>query len=166
MKKKYLLYFFVLPIICVIGLYCPAVSGDSHQQKESPYFSNEDIEKYKSPSDNKTPKTRAEAVETKKKAEKTKEQKEKEYWCKRATEYRKEIEKAQEDVEETEKKLAEIEGNPLSGAKSKKALKQLNTKLRKSKKQLRNAERDLSDFENEAHRKGIPPGWLRCQFDW
>lgn len=166
MKKKYLLYFFVLPIICVIGLYSPAVSGDSHQQKESPYFSNEDLEKYKSPSDNKTPKTRAEAVEKKKKAEKTKEQKEKEYWCKRATEYRKEIEKAQEDVEETEKKLAEIEGNPLPGAKSKKALKQLNTKLRKSKKKLRNAERDLSDFENEAHRKGIPPGWLRCQFDW
>lgn len=167
MKKKYLLYFFVLPIICVIGLYSPAVSGDSHQQKESPYFSNEDIEKYKSPSDYKAAKTRANTAETKKeKAEKTKEQKEKEYWCKRATEYKKKIEKTREDVEETEKKITELEGNPLPGAKSKKALKQLNTKLRKSKKQLRNAERDLGDFENEAHRKGIPPGWLRCQFDW
>jgi peptidoglycan hydrolase CwlO-like protein len=99
-------------------------------------------------------------------AEAKKEKEEKEYWCKRATEYRKKIEKAQEDFEETEKKLAELEGNPLPNAKSKKALKQLNSKLRKSKKQLRNAERDLSYFEDEAHRKGIPPGWLRCQFGW
>jgi len=164
MKKRHLFYSFILAIICVIGLYSPAVSGDSFQQKESRYFSNEDIEKYKSPSDNKTPKTKA--VETKKKVEKTKEQKEKEYWCKRATEYKKKIEKAREDVEETEKKLAEIERDPLPDAKGKKALKQLNTKLRKSKKQLRNAEKDLGDFEEEAHKKGIPPGWLRCQFDW
>lgn len=163
MKKMHLLYFFVLAIICVIGLYSPAVSGDSRQQKESQYFSNEDIKKYKSPSGNKI---RAEAVETKNRAEKTKEQKEKEYWCKRATEYRKKIEKAQEDVEEIEKKLAEIEGNPLPDARRKKAIKQLHNKLRKSKKHLRNAERELSDFEDDAHRKGIPPGWPRCQFDW
>jgi predicted nucleic acid-binding Zn-ribbon protein len=152
----------ILLAICVVAL----LSTTANAQQSAPYFSNEDIEKYKSPSDYKTYRTKTEAVETKKKAEKTKEQKEKEYWCKRATEYRKKIEKAQGDVEETEKKLAELEGNTLPGAKSKKALKQLDSKLRKSKKHLRNAERDLSDFEDEAHRKGIPPGWLRCQFDW
>lgn len=152
----------ILLSICIVVLFSTAINA----QQSVPYFSNEDIEKYKSPSDNKTTKIKTEAVETKKKAEKIKEQKEKEYWCKRATEYKKKIEKAREDVEETEKKLAEIEGNPLPDAKSKKALKQLNSKLKKSKKQLRNAERDLSDFEDEAHRKGIPPGWLRCQFDW
>ncbi|MDI6727356.1 MAG: hypothetical protein QMD44_00350 [Thermodesulfovibrionales bacterium] len=166
MKKRHLLYFFILSIICIIGLYSPAVSGDSSQQKESQYFSNEDVEKYKSPSGNKTSKTRAEAVETKKRTEKTKEQKEKEYWCKRATEYKKKIEKAQEDVEGTEKKIAELQGNTLPDAKSKKTIKQLHNKLRKLKKQLRNAEKELSDFEDGAHRKGIPPGWLRCQFDW
>lgn len=149
--------------ICIAALLSTAATA----QQNTPYFSNEDIEKYKSPSDYNPAKPRVYTAETKKKkAEKTKEQKEKEYWCKRATEYRKKIEKAREDVEETEKKLAELEGNPSPDAKSKKALKQLNTKLKKSKKHLRNAERDLGDFESEAHRKGIPPGWLRCQFDW
>ena len=38
-------------------------------------------------------------------------------------------------------------------------------KITKSKKQLRYAEKDLAEFEGEAHRKEVPPGWLRCQFE-
>jgi predicted nucleic acid-binding Zn-ribbon protein len=148
--------------ICIATL----LTTITNAQQSAPYFSNKDIEKYKSPSDYRAAKTKTDKPETKKKAGKTKEQNEKEYWCKRAAEYKKKIEKAKQEVEEIEKKLAELEGNPLPDAKSKKALKQLNSKLRNSKKQFRNAERDLGDFENEAHRKGIPPGWLRCQFDW
>jgi hypothetical protein len=30
---------------------------------------------------------------------------------------------------------------------------------------LKAEEQELNDLENEAHRKGVPPGWLRCQFD-
>ena len=41
----------------------------------------------------------------------------------------------------------------------------LQSRLKKAKDHKSSTERDLKDIENEAHRKGIPPGWLRCQFD-
>jgi hypothetical protein len=35
--------------------------------------------------------------------------------------------------------------------------------LESAKKRLKDADEQLSDVEAEAHRKGIKPGWLRCQ---
>lgn len=97
---------------------------------------------------------------------KTKEQKDKEYWCKKATAYREKIEKAQAEIKEAEKRLSETEGTDLLDAKKKKGIKKSQKDLTRAKKQLKEAERELNKLEDEAHRKGIPPGWLRCQFTW
>lgn len=155
----------ILTIICITGLFSVTVSGN--QQEKSPYFSNKDIEQYKNPSDDKSSSTKPNKAETRKEeAAKLKEQKEKEYWCKEATKYRKKIEKAQADIKETEKRLSETEGTDLLDAKKKKGIKKSQKDLARAKKQLKEAGRELNKLEDEAHRKGIPPGWLRCQFTW
>lgn len=82
--------------ICIVVLF----STTANAQQNMPYFSNKDIEKYKSPSDNKTPKTKSEAVETKR-GQKKQRSRRKRILVKRATEY-KEIEKVQQEVEEIE----------------------------------------------------------------
>lgn len=94
------------------------------------------------------------------------EQKEKEFWCKKAIQHKKKMGKAQDEIKEAEKKLAELEESNLPDAKKKKAVKKTQKDLSDAKKQLKYAERDLSELEDAAHRKGIPPGWLRCQFSW
>lgn len=158
MSYKFLI---VLLIVSVVGLFSVTADGEvSSVQKETPYFTNEDIEKYKKPSDSEsqTPKIDKAAEKS---SQKIKEEREKEYWCKKATQYKKKIERAQEEIAETEKELSGVNGIPL-GYKEKKAIIK---KLKNAKKQLKYAERDLGDLEDEAHSKGIPPGWLRCQFD-
>jgi uncharacterized protein (DUF3084 family) len=99
-------------------------------------------------------------------AEAKKEKEDKEYWCKKAAQHRKKIEKAQEEIKEAEKKLSETENIGLQDAKKKKNHKQAQKNLDRAKKQLKDSEKELRELEDEAHRKGIPPGWLRCQFEW
>ncbi len=138
-------------------------------------FTNQDIEKYKKPSDSEPQSTKIDRTidktsERREKAEKIKEEREQEYWCKKATVYKRRIEKAQDKVEEAEKELSELQNaEPLTSIQKKRAtekkIKELQKKLERGRKQLKYAERDLSDLEEEAHRKRIPPGWLRCQFE-
>jgi outer membrane murein-binding lipoprotein Lpp len=37
-------------------------------------------------------------------------------------------------------------------------------KLKASEQDLERAKKELHDYEQLAHQRGIPPGWLRCQF--
>lgn len=159
MKKRLLSYAVLFTISCLVSLLCATANAG---QNAVPYFSNQDIEQYKNPSDNKPNKTELK----REKAKKTKEQEEKEYWCKKATEHRKKIEKAQADVKASEKKIAETEETDMQNIKKKKGSKQAKKDLSRAKKQLKEAENNLGELEDKAHRKGIPPGWLRCQFDW
>ena len=138
-------------IVFAIG-FSPFVSKgeENNVQKEAAVFSNQDIEKYKKPSDNKTAYIKTDrAAERKEKTLEIKEEKEKEYWCKRANPYRKKIERIKEEAGELEKLNTKKAGKRLENAR----------------KRLKYAEKDLAELEDEAHRKGIPPGWLRCQFE-
>lgn len=160
---------FALPFLLLFLV--SAMGEESTVRKETPVFTNQDIEKYKKPSDSKPLRVKTDRTAGKKeRAEKIKEGFEKEYWCKKATDYRRRIEKAQDDVREVEKEISELQntGPPTTAKKKKSAeekIKKLQKGLERARKQLRFAERVLSDFEDEAHRKEIPPGWLRCQFE-
>lgn len=122
-------------------------------------FTNKDLEKYKSdsaPGAVEAPKT--DWKQTKKeKTAKAEEERDKEYWCKRASSYREKMAKAKAEKEEIEIELSE------TAAPRKRA--QIEKSLDRAKKQLNHAERDFADLGDEAYRKGVPQGWLRCQFE-
>lgn len=149
---------FIAFAACVlVGLFFMGSTG----RGESVVYTNEDIEKYRKPSDKIARDAKAPvARELKEQAKGAESQKEKDYWCKKATAYRKGIEEAGDNVKEAENKLSGLK------PKDKKKISQAQKNLERARKELRMRERDLSDLEEEAHRKGIPPGWLRCQFSW
>ncbi|MCL5022968.1 MAG: hypothetical protein M1497_06340 [Nitrospirae bacterium] len=126
---------------------------------ETPYFTNDDIEKYRKPSDGDTDAKQTVSDGKREAAAKAQERKEAEYWCRKATSYRKKIERDRNDLQEAEEILA--------GAKDRKAREKeaAGRKVEKAKRLLKFSEGDLSDLADEAHRKGVPPGWLRCQFE-
>jgi len=127
--------------------------------KKTSSFTNEDIEKYKNPPESKSPAAgKDRKTEKDERAQKISEEREKEHWCKKAAPYKRKVDDTREEIRETEKELSE-------STLSKKRHKTLEKKLALCRKKFRSAEQDLGDIEAEAHRKGIPPGWLRCQFE-
>ena len=132
-------------------------------EDQAPIYSNSDIERYKQPSDSPPAIIKKDTKEERKTDARTaKNNIERERWCKRATEQKNRIEKAQYEVQEAEKKLRHEEAENFHGGnKSKK----LQDKVRVAKRKLADEEKELAYIENEAHRKGVPPGWLRCQVD-
>jgi hypothetical protein len=150
----------LLLTLFAIGVFPVAVMA------EDKVFTNQDIEKYKKPSDSEPQSTKIDRTidktsERREKAEKIKEEREREYWCKKATQYRRNIDKIKEEIAETEKALSGESGEKLFH-KKKKGLKK---KLQRDNKRLKYARQDLAEIEDEAHRNKIPPGWLRCQFE-
>lgn len=133
-------------------------------QEQPPVYSNRDIEEYKLPSDSHPVeiKKRETREERNMDARAAKDSLERERWCKRATAQKKKIEKTQYDVQTTEKALRREEERDFHGTKKSK---QLRNKLEQEKRKFAAAEEEMNDIENEAHRKGVPPGWLRCQVD-
>ena len=151
-------------LVSLLGAFPSFSSGSEHSSSgDMPVFTNKDIEKYKSSSDNNSPAAYiARPSANPNRARDIKEDREKDYWCKKAAPFRNNIEKTGDEIKEVEKELGERKDKGLSGGKTEKSLQK---RLVRSKKQLKYAERDLAQIENDAHRKGIPPGWLRCQFD-
>ncbi len=126
-------------------------------------FSNDDIEKYRNPSDNRPQERRRAPASTIKNDNKiTREKQAQDYWCKRATAAKRKIDYAGRDVREREEDISHEESKNVRTSRKMNTLK---SRLKKAKDHLSSAERDLNDIEHEAHRKSIPPGWLRCQFD-
>jgi hypothetical protein len=150
----------VLAALSMLGLFSiPAMGENDPMQQDVPYFSNEDIERYRMPSDNKAPEKSVNGAETaQEKAREKKEQLDQETWCKKANSYKKKIERAQDDISEIEKEFSAEKVSP----KKKVAL---DKKLKKAEKKKEYAEKDFADLEEEAWRKDVPPGWLRCQFE-
>jgi len=153
-------------IFLVNSICCTAVNGEEKSAQEQPQlFTNQDIEKYKVPSEAKTTDTKTVLREDRgevrdNKNQSISEDQEKEYWCKKASTYKKKIKKADDDVRETEKKIYEESSKSLHASKKNE---QLQKRLEKAREKIKDAEADLGELEDEAHRKDVPPGWLRCQ---
>jgi hypothetical protein len=158
--------FFSLSIVFVYSLLCTSVHGNDRSLRDQPQlYTNQDIERYKTPSEVATTAAKSAPQEDREEGREVKKQRiredhEKDYWCKKASAYKEKIEKAGETVKEMEKKLSEEKSKSLRTSKKNTPLQK---RLVKARKQVTAAEKDLDDLEHEAHRKGIPPGWLRCQ---
>ncbi len=167
-------------IVLFVFLTCfPCSGAQSKEPADTPepqVFSNKDLENYMLPTYDKTPGTAtnngftSEEDDMKRRARKIQEQDEQEYWCKKASAYTKQIDNSKNNVKDSENALSELTNSLLSagGRKRKsieKEIKKTEQTLKMDKKRLREKEEDLAELEGEAHRKGIPPGWLRCQFE-
>ncbi len=162
MKKSVMVFAFFA--VSYMWVFVPAAVRAAVEPagEEAVSFSNRDLEKYKSPADS----TAAPATVRIGKSDRTArrdEQKDKAYWCSRAREYQKKIDRAKDEVKDSEKRASNDSGGTNLG--EHKLSKSSRNKYEQAKKQLREAQRDLSYLEEEAHRRDIPPGWLRCQFE-
>lgn len=155
---------FVSVILVTAFMSSASYGADSSEQPLS--FSNKDLEPYENSADRKPrelqpPEPKNSEVK-KTKAEDSREQREKEYWCKKAAPKRKKVQQLNEEISEKERELAEE--NIGVAAKNKKS-RTLDKALAKTRKRLKDAEGMFSDLVDEAYRKGVPMGWLRCQFE-
>jgi hypothetical protein len=155
---------FPLFAVFIFSLFSTAKGADPVKD-EPTVFTNEDIEKYHASSGAGTEEPKLfgrEDRDTDRKYEERhiSEEREMEYWCKKAKTINRRIEDDRTTVKEI-KDQGDEPGTRSSSSRKKTAT--LEKKLEKAKKRLRNSEGDLKDLEDEAHRKGVPPGWLRCQ---
>ncbi len=131
---------------------------------DSRVFTNEDVETYE-----KLHHSDDESLKKSKKGKKHREDSgqqsnKREYWCKRGTAVQEKVERAREKVAKAEEYCAEMRSKKFWRKASDRSVENADLKLEKAKEQLRSAERSYRAIDDEAHRKGIPPGWLRCQF--
>ncbi|MDP3111783.1 MAG: hypothetical protein Q8M71_06760 [Thermodesulfovibrionales bacterium] len=122
---------------------------------DAPVFTNDNLEKY---SKQKPMVVREEPKESDSKSDFKDEQKQpksdsdKEYYCKKASELRRKIESTKKGIGMA---IAEKKISP-NGLTS--------TDIGALRAKHDEAVIELKDLEQEAHEKGIPPGWLRCQY--
>jgi hypothetical protein len=98
----------------------------------------------------------------------TQSEKEKDRWCRKGNLHRNRVGAAQANLSEAERKYSDSleKASASTPKKRKRAAKVSDSGVRKARLKLEKAERALNDLEQEAHRKNIPPGWLRCQFSY
>jgi len=159
-------FFLLLSLAVVCSVFSTAADSAERALQDGPQlFTNQDIENYKSPYDAKTSSEKRASKEdisesSKDKKKRILEEHEMEYWCKKASTCNRRIEREKEAIKEIQDEILDAKTNVRSSRKKNSALEK---KLESAKKRLRKAEADLNDLEDEAHRKGAKPGWLRCQ---
>jgi hypothetical protein len=134
LKKGIAVFFFCLIMLVAGILSCADSSG-----QDLPTFSNKDLERYKSPTDE-TP-----FPTTGWPAAKQRTQREKNHWCSWARDRVKDVEKLASN---------ENGGQAFSEIRFKKLTRK---KCEKAKKDLKEAERELRYLEEDAHREDMPP---------
>jgi hypothetical protein len=86
----------------------------------------------------------------------------KEYWCSQGTLYSSRIEEAKKEISAILEKFPEKKTMNLDEVELPDGVQQM--KLNSSRMKLKQAEKDLSQLEEDAKIRGVPPGWIRCQF--
>ena len=164
-------FFCFLSIVFVCSILCSPANCDAGSAQDEPQlFTNEDIKKYQTTPDAGTVAEQPASQEERKVSRKGKnqhnskkqqmEENEMEYWCKKATTCNRKIEDEKAAIKEIEDEIFEAKTKSSYSHKKNAALEK---KIESAKKRLKKAEGDLNALENEAHRKGAKPGWLRCQ---
>jgi len=157
--------FLLLSVFFVSAILSTPVNGADPLQENPRVFTNEDIERYHTSSGAGAADPGALRQEDRDRDRTYREnslleEHEMEYWCKKASTCNRRIEREKEAIKEIQDEILDAKTNVRSSRKKNSALEK---KLESAKKRLRKAEADLNDLEDEAHRKGAKPGWLRCQ---
>ena len=167
-------------LLCIpVFFFClsASVPAADPQQETSRSFTNKDLEQYRSePNPQVPPAADISAVTINQKGGKKEkphvglDKKEQDYWCRKATQINKKIAKDKEKTGELTVRLTEIseaESHVLGAQRTKLSKQRAKTEkdLKTAGKHLKERQGELAAIEDEAHRKGVPPGWLRCQFE-
>ena len=152
-------------LLCLF-LFAGSLAAGAAEQSQS--FTDGDLAKYRNPSDGTekaptVPKGRTTGVR------KPADAKEKDYLCKEGMKRAKSVEKAQARVNGSAadvKKWQDAADRHPGDRKAAKRLSNARKKMAKDQKALAKEEAELSGFENRAHRKSIPPGWLKCNTEF
>lgn len=137
-------------------------------ENNPPVITNDDLMKYKKPSDNSPVQKQSIPTQTyKNQLSERQNQTAFDSWCNKGTKYSNEVTKAKNNLDEADKlhRAAKHEHEifVLYKGKMGKPNYWSEGNLNNAKNRLRQAKENLSELENEAHRKNIRPGWLRCQ---
>ena len=150
----------VISIPVFIGvLFC--YRGDAFAEHTGPgKYNNEDLNKYETPkrTDEKTAPNVPDKISNEKKSEDLGTQ-DRDDWCHRGAPFVMAISEAQNELDAINSEFSG-EGQEVLSESRKEGRR--DSAMRK----LSEAQRALSDLEDEAHAKGVPPGWVRCNFDW
>ncbi len=172
---RFLFSFFIVPALLFTA---PAFGADEAQQSDAASFTNKDLEQYnklKTP-ENETPGKPQSGSEYgsrdihKRKTDKRSDQKEQEYWCKKGKQAGRKIETCRDEVRALKELIDEFRQAESSSVGKKrtaagKNIRKAEKNLAAAQRRLKEKELVLSDLAEEAHRKSIPAGWLRCQFE-
>jgi hypothetical protein len=164
-KNAYLL----LAVLSLSLILCDASTAENKPR----IFTNEDLSKRGTPNVSEPAAgqthTRS-AANNKNTYTKASSDKGKERWCKKGRLYQNRVDEAKAYLNEAVRKYAEAKEKAAARSPKKKRKLQKaevsDSGVRKARLKLERAEKRLLDIEQEAHRKNIPPGWLRCQFSY
>ena len=122
-------------------------------------YNNEDLNKFETPNktDGKTAPNVPDKMSDEKKSEDLETQA-REYWCSRGAPIIRAISDAKNEIEQINNQFTEAGENVLPDTVKKE---RRDSAMRK----LKDAESALSVLDEEAHASGVPPGWIRCNFD-
>ncbi|HSW63043.1 MAG TPA: hypothetical protein VLH56_07030 [Dissulfurispiraceae bacterium] len=151
--------------LCLVFFAVPLVVGAAEQPRS---YADSDLKKYRNPSDG-TQGTVSVPKEKSASGKNSADVKDKEYWCREGAKHAKIVEKAQSRVRASEAAVAKKRESADRKPGDKKAAKQLSDeqkRLAKDQKVLAAEEAELASLENRAHRKSIPPGWLKCNTEF
>ena len=155
---------FICALGCLLAFSSFVFAGD-----ESQVLTNKDLQGYRKTPDS-TPLKVPERVKQPSPPKHSKrDQSRYESWCKKGTKQRNITDRAKTEVEDAESTLDATKqksgGYRLYKRKTEADSRQSAAEkaLEQARKRLKDAEIELADLEAEAHRKGIKPGWLRCQ---
>jgi len=167
MKRQKWMHILVVFLISMLFISICGPNTSDASETSSPTYTDSDLNKYRTPSDNSTTIiSNTKKTITKKKRESSTD---KEYWCMAGSNQIKRIDSAKERVQTAEntvtKRQEEVDHKPFD-KKAKKRLADAQNNLLKEQKKLVKEEAAFSMLENRAYRSGIPIGWLRCNFDY
>lgn len=154
----------VLVLLLFPGVGAAESGNVPNENEKTPVFREGDLKRYTGPEHDQSFEGVKRRSSTKKDSSATRdrETKERDRWCRQAAKLKRRIEQAGAEVKELKSSLREAEQ---AGEGSKKEVARLKKRLEKARHSLREEEEELGFLEEEAHRKGVPPGWLRCQAD-
>jgi len=146
--------------------------SSSFAEDKPPLLTNADLAKYKRSNDNSTSQMQSapqQINDNQSYKEARAEDRNYESWCSAGTTYRNKVFRAKDDVNEADERyriaVHEYEIYKIYKGKMGKPYdyNAARSNLANAKIRLKDAEEKLSDLEADAHRKGVKPGWLRCQ---
>jgi DNA-nicking Smr family endonuclease len=159
MKK--LVMFVIVPFI-IGGILCYGTAFAEHTGPDK--YNNEDLEKFGTPNKNaeETAPNVSDKISNEKKSEDGETQ-DKEQWCLQGTTINRRISDVKMEIDKIMNKYPDMKWKDINKIELPELYMQ--ERLNMLRQNLREAEGALSDLADEARRKGVPLGWIGCNFE-